>query len=226
MKHLVQGIMAVLTLLALGLGQARGGTITVTFDEPQLVNNDPLLTFYDGGMTFRGISGGPNLGVTFSLNAREFTMTSSLTGLFTPPGIMELYSDTAREGEGIKANMDVAGGFVSNVAFSYAAIDAAGDASVYSGPDGTGTKLADLILPITTPLTGPGTFVATGVSFAGVGGSIVFSGGNKQLAIDDITITSIPEPSAWSLLAIGALWCWARCRLHKTEAAPVRRESV
>src|SRR5205823_3944322 len=100
-----------------------------------------LLLFYDGGTTFLGIGGGPDLGVEFSLNARVRTKTSGLTGAFTKPGIMELKSDTAREGEGISAIMDVEGGFVSRVAFSFATIDAVGDLRVFSGFDGTGTVL-------------------------------------------------------------------------------------
>jgi hypothetical protein len=226
MNQLVRAFLAIVTLLTLGWGQARGGLITVTFDEPQLVDNDPLLTFYDGGMTFRGITGGPNLGITFSLNARERTKTSSLVGTFTPPGIMQLFSDTAREGEGISATMNVAGRFISSATFFYAAIDAVGEVSVFSGPNGTGTKLADVILPVTSPLTGPGTFVPADVPFAGVAGSIVFGGGNKQFAIDDLTLTVVPEPPAWSLLAFGALWCLAKCRRPRTVAAPVRRDCL
>jgi hypothetical protein len=222
MKGLAQGVLAISAVLALSLGQARAGLISVTFDEPQLVDNDPLLTFYDGGTTYRGISGGPNLGISFSLNARERTMTSALTGTFTPPGIMQLYSDTAREGEGISAVMDVAGGFISSATFFYAAIDADGKMTVYSGLDGTGTALTVLTLPVTSPLTGPGVFVADDVAFSGIAHSIVFDGGNKQLAIDDIKLTSAPEPPAWSLLLIGGACCWAASRLRKAGLAPAR----
>ncbi len=208
---------AVLVALGVGPGGARGaGTISVTFDESQLVNNDPILTFYDGGTTYLGIGGGPDLGVEFTLNARVFTQTSGLTGAFTPPGIMELYSDTAREGEGISATMDVEGGFSSGIVFSYAAIDAAGMMQVYSGLDGTGTLLADGNLPVTSPVTGPGVFVVDSVDFSGVAQSVVFSGGNKQLAFDDL-LMGVPEPPAWGMLTIGivlgrAVHGWQRTR--------------
>jgi hypothetical protein len=206
-------------MLAFSLGRANGGLVSVTFDEPQLVDNDPLLTFYEGGMTFRGIGGGPNLGVSFSLNARERTQTSSLTGAFTPPGIMQLFSDTAREGEGITARMNVTGGFVSGVAFSYAAIDAPGDMKIYSSFEGTGALLADLALPVTSPLTGPGVFVLDAVTFSGVAHSIVFAGGNKQLAFDDLTFTAFPEPPGWRLLAIGGAWCFLARRSRRVPAS-------
>jgi hypothetical protein len=218
-------IITVLSGACLETGQARGGSaIAVTFDEPQLVNNDPLLTFYDGGTTYRGIGGGPNLGVAFSLNARVFTQTSGLTGTFTPPGVMELYSDTARDGEGISAIMDVAGGIQSGVQFSYAAIDADGRVRVYSGLDGAGTLLADVTLPITSPQTGPGVFVADSVQFSGVAQSIVIDGGNKQLAFDDLTtFSAVPEPLSLSLLAIGCVLWVAASRVSAITRRQVRR---
>jgi PEP-CTERM motif len=199
------------------LGEARAGLASITFDEPQLVDNDPLLQFYNGGTTFRGIGGGPNLGVSFTINARVRTV-DSLVGDYTKPGFMELMSDVIREGAGISATMDVSGGFTTGVQFSYASIDSVGDMKVYSGLDGTGTVLADLSLPITSPMTGPGVFVADSLTFSGVGYSIVFTGGNKQLAFDDLTTTFlVPEPSGWSLLAIGAVLCGLVRRLRRSE---------
>jgi hypothetical protein len=215
MTPLLRGAIVVSALLAMSLGpSARGASVTVSFDEPQLVNNDPILTFYDGGSTYRGITGGPNYGVAFTINARVFTQTSGLTGTFTRPGIAELYSDTAREGEGIGFTMDVYPGFSSSLSFDYAAIDAAGELKVYSGLDGTGTLLTDVALPVTSPITGPGIFVADTVTFSGIAHSAVFDGGNKQLAIDDVALSLVPEPPSWHLLASSCLvWglvCLAR----------------
>jgi hypothetical protein len=218
-------VLAALCALVMGQGQARGGSvISVTFDEPQLVDNDPLLTFYDGGMTFLGIGGGPNLGVSFTINARVRVNASGLVGSFTQPGIMELINDNAREGEGIPATMNVASGFSSLMAFNYAAIDAAGEMKIYSGPDGTGTLLSDTNLPVTSPMTGPGIFVTDQVAFSGVAQSVVFSGGNKQIAFDDLLLGT-PEPPAWQLLAIGALCCGVmsslRLRRGRARHAPI-----
>jgi hypothetical protein len=189
------------------LGEARAGLASITFDEPQLVDNDPLLQFYNGGTTFRGIGGGPDLGVSFTINARVRTV-DSLVGDYTKPGFMELMSDVIREGAGISATMDVSGGFTTGVQFSYASIDSVGEMQVYSGLDGTGTVLADLILPITSPMSGPGVFVADSLNFTGIAHLLVFDGGNKQLAFDDLTSTFlVPEPSGWCLLAIGGVLC-------------------
>jgi hypothetical protein len=202
-------------LCGICLGEARAGLTSITFDEPQLVDNDPLLQFYNGGTTFRGIGGGPNLGVSFTINARVRTV-DSLVGAYTKPGFMELLSDTAREGEGISATMDATGGFIGGIQFSFATIDSQGRMRVYSGLDGTGSILADMTLPITSPITGPGVFVADSLTFSGVAHSIVFDGGNKQLAIDDLTTTLVPEPSSRCLMAIGGLLLGLVSRLRRT----------
>jgi hypothetical protein len=228
MSLLARRALAIAALLCMsGLGQAQGGFIgSVTFDEPQLVDNDPLLQFYNGGTTYRGIGGGPDLGVSFSLNARVRTL-DVLTGAYTPPGYMELYSDSAREGEGISARMDVAGGFTSGVLFFYASIDAVGRLRVFSGLDGTGDTLADLFLPITSPQSGPGLFVTDSVTFSGVARSIVFDGGNKQLAFDDLTLTfSVPEPPAFGLLAVGVVLCQVVLSLQSAARRLSRRRST
>jgi hypothetical protein len=213
-------------LCATCFGEARAGLVTsITFDEPQLVDNDPLLQFYNGGTTYRGIDGGPNLGVSFTINARVRTV-DSLVGVYTKPGFMELMSDTIREGAGISATMDVSGGFTTGVQFSYASIDSVGEMKVFSGFDGTGTLLADLTLPITSPMSGPGVFVADSLTFSGVAHSIVFDGGNKQLAFDDLTTTFVvPEPSSLCLLAIGGVLCGLVRHLRRAQDARARREA-
>jgi hypothetical protein len=80
----------VLAAFGLSLGQAHGDSIDITFDQSQLVNDDPILNFSNDGMRYRGIGPGPNPGVLFPINARVFTHTRSLVGTFAKPGIMIL----------------------------------------------------------------------------------------------------------------------------------------
>jgi len=205
---------AVLALAALGLavGLAQGGTVNVTFDESQLVNNDQILQFYNGGTTFLGNGPGPNLGVSFTANALVLTQTGGLVGTFTKPGVMLLFNSNAVAGESISATMDAQGGIAGALYFDYAEIDTTGMLQIYSGLDGGGTLLTTFNLPVTSTGT-PGVFVANQVTFSGVAQSVVFTGGNQQLAFDDLTWSPTPEPSTLGLLAIGAVaLCWKRAR--------------
>ena len=95
--------------------------------------------------------------------------------------------------------MDVSGGFAQVLSFYDIAIERIGSAMIYSGLDGTGALLANVALPIT-----PEAFSSpTVVTFAGIAESVVFTGGNDQLALDNISFGSVPEPSAWISLCVG-----------------------
>ena len=74
--------------------------------------------------------------------------------------------------------------------------------TIWSGLDGTGTQLAQLsltLVPTTSEVFSP----PTTLSFAGTARSVVFAGGNDQLALDNISFQSVPEPTSWTLLASG-----------------------
>lgn len=65
---MARGASAIAAVLAMSLAPARGeSVVSVTFDEPQLVDNDAISQFYNGSTTFLGIGGGPDLGVSFTL---------------------------------------------------------------------------------------------------------------------------------------------------------------
>jgi hypothetical protein len=99
--------------------------------------------------------------------------------------------------------MDVTGGFSGDLVFSYVAIGRAGSAQIWSGLDGTGTMVA---LQALATVPNPVFSNPIDVPFAGTAQSVVFTGGNLQLALDDITFPNFapaPEPSSWLLLAVG-----------------------
>jgi hypothetical protein len=213
----------VVAVLALGTGRAIGGPISISFDESQLVNNDPILNFYDGGNTYRGIGPGPNLGVTFTINASVLTDTTNLIGTFTMPGVMLLSNSQAVAGQPISATMNVTGGFGGTVGFDYADLDKAGSFQVFSGFDGQGSLLTSVQLPVTSPAQSTtGIFVSDSFGFSGVGHSIVYTGGNQQIAFDDILLqpAAIPEPPAWSLTAVAVIAAGAgRCAWRRRSTA-------
>jgi hypothetical protein len=120
---------------------------------------------------------------------------------------------------GTADNMDVPAGFTGGFSFFYTSITDPGSVSVWSGLDGTGTKLATLTLP-TTPKTGnvgcgaalfcP--YVPIGITFSGTAESISFAGDENAIAFADITIGSAtagaaraaaPEPASLALLTAG-----------------------
>jgi hypothetical protein len=77
--------------------------------------------------------------------------------------------------------------------------------TIWSGLDGNCAQLAQLSLPLLAPnnlvFTSP-----VSMSFSGTAQSVAFSGGNDQLAFDNISFQpqAVPEPTSWLLLALGS----------------------
>ncbi len=120
----------------------------------------------------------------------------------SPPTVLLVFNAANPIGGGqpTSVTMDVDGGFTGGILFYDIAIERVGSVKIYSGLDGTGTVLASLALPVT-----PEAFLGpTTLTFAGTAESAVFTGGNDQLALDNITfLASVPEPAAWISLSIG-----------------------
>ena len=95
--------------------------------------------------------------------------------------------------------MDDTDGFSQSLIFYDIVIGRTATVQIYSGLDGGGTMLAQDTLPITPEAFG----AAMTLSFSGNAQSVVFTGGNLQLALDNITFgaASVPEPAGWILLA-------------------------
>ncbi len=169
--------------------------------------------FYNGGSNSLGQTG-PSLGVSFT-GAAAALSNDELGPYFSnapsPIGVMFALDTTA--------TMNVANGFVGRLTFSYSSRDNALDAvNIYSGLNGSGTLLASASLfgnenigcSNTTPYC---RFDLTSVKFAGLAKSATFGGNAPNVLFDDVTISVVPEPGTYLMLASGlALVAFAKRR--------------
>jgi hypothetical protein len=194
-----------LAACALLLGRAQAGPV-LTFEG--LKDFEAVANYYNGGTGSMGTGPGPSYGITFgafalaSIPGQSSGTVTPFPGDPSPPTVLLLVDPTSQIGPGnpISTTMNVAGGFTQGLSFYFINIADATrvtDAKFFSGPNGTGTLLATDTLPVTpAAFGGPST-----VSFSGTALSVVFDGGNNQLALDDISfITPVPEPSTMALV--------------------------
>ena len=175
-----------------------------------LQSQEPVQDYYNGGLGGFGTGPGPSFGVTFSTNADAFIRTDPFPGDPSPPTILLLadFSNPFGAGYPLTMTMDVAAGFTQDLNFYDIAIGRVATVQIFSGLDGTGTMLSQLTLPLLDPNNEVFTGVVT-MPFAGTAESVVFSGGNLQLALDDISfgpLASVPEPRE-ALQVMLVLWC-------------------
>jgi hypothetical protein len=97
----------------------------------------------------------------------------------------------------------------SPISLYYSAIDLTPqEVDIWSGLNGTGTRLATLPLPMTAA-NPPGVFsplVFDSVTFSGIAESAVFSGPDNQILFDNIATGGgavVPEPAARISFALG-----------------------
>jgi hypothetical protein len=159
--------------------------------------------YYNGGNGSLGSGPGPAYGITFDSNSLAYIPANPYPGDPSPPTVLLLANLVAPGGVQLSTIMDVTGGFASSLTFYYINInDGTGsvvtDVEIYSGLDGTGNLLANEDLS-TTPEAFGGPLT---LDFSGTAYSVVFSGGNQQLALDNITLqTLVPEPGTMILFA-------------------------
>jgi hypothetical protein len=206
MMNLRTGLLLAAVLVS-HAGGAAGGT-TLTFEG--LKNFEQVENYYNGGMGSRGSGPGPSYGVTFSRDALAY-IPGEFHGKVTPypgdpsPPTVLLLGDLSRrvpEGYPLSMTMNVSGGFVGALTFYDIAIVRTATVTIWSGLDGTGTELATLNLPL-VPVSNEAFAGPETMSFSGTAHSVVFSGGNDQLALDNISFQSVPEPASWLLVALG-----------------------
>jgi hypothetical protein len=192
---------------SLGFASTANATIALTF--VGLEDLEPILAYYDGGFGGSGSGPGPNYGITFGPNSLALiSADDGGTGGFNGAP----YDTVAVFLSGPGDIMNVASGFTTAVSFYYSSPDVPGSVTVWSGPGGTGTELAEIALP-TTPSGGTGCdtgfcpWFPIGVTFSGTAESVDFTGTADEIGFSAVTLGSatpvIPEPSTWVMMVVG-----------------------
>ncbi len=202
-------------------GQNSGHVITLDFDS--LENLESVGDYYNGGLGSLGSGPGPNYGISFGADSEV------VTSKFAPGGGSGNFTNEPSSYNAVFFQagggdvLNIASGFTGGFSFFYTG-PLAGSVTVWSGPDGTGTQLASLDLPAiaSNPSTRVNdTWAPVGVSFAGVAGSVNFSGVANFIAFDNITLgsatptgSSVPAPSSLVVVGVAAL-LGAGCRRRR-----------
>jgi hypothetical protein len=102
-------------------------------------------------------------------------------------------------------------GFINQVSFDFASTaDAFNLVQVYSGLNGTGTRLAKISLSenqIDSGCTSSSfcNWQTVTMSFKGTAQSLVFAANGGNIAYDNVTITAVPEPETYAMMLSGLM---------------------
>lgn len=159
----------------------------------RLKNLEFINQFYDGGTGSLGSGPGPNYGLQFTSNAQAIiSAAKGGSGNFigNPGGLPVMFFQT-----GNTATITATNGVQTAIWFYYSALQT-GSATIYSGPNGTGTILGSLTLPPND--SGCNTYklcvwTAVGLPLSAPAGSITFADPADYLAIGTMHIgTALP----------------------------------
>jgi hypothetical protein len=199
---LVAAALACLPLLIAAPAQA--AVVSVTFDSVSSFAS--IGTHYAGGTDSDGVAGA-NLGVSFGLDAlglKNDALGPYFSNAPSPAGVMTVV--------GPAATMNVPAGF-SNLSFFYSSNAAIADAiEVWSGLDGTGTRLASLSLANNAQAGGCSdtafcNFSSLSTALVGsLGFSVSFGKAASAAAFDNLSLTvpgTVSEPGSVPIVALG-----------------------
>ena len=155
-----------------------------------LKNLEFIDQFYNGGKGSLGSGPGQNFGIQFTANAQAIISASkggSGNFIGNPGGLPVMFFQT-----GNNVTMTATNGVGVALWFYYSALQT-GSATVYAGPNGTGTILASVTLPPNN--SGCNTYKlcvwsTVGVSLSATAGSIRFAGVPDYLAIGPVHLGS------------------------------------
>lgn len=196
-----------IAVLAAGLVSASPAfatNITIDFEGPTSFAS--IDQYYNGGTDQGGLLSGPNLGVSFGLDALElkndqlgpyFSNAPSPVGVMTPVGAAAVM------------NVLVGFGFNGEASFYYSST-AATSVSVFSGLDGMGTLLGSFSLANNAQANGRSDSPYCNWQFASivlgpndVARSIAFGDAANVAVFDNVTVNAVPEPGSLALLTFG-----------------------
>lgn len=193
-------LLAALALVAASSASAYADPVTLTFTG--LKNLEPIENFYNGGAGGFGSTGGANYGISFLSNSLAIVSEDNGgTGNFNmvPPPATDTVAFFL---SGVGDTMNSAKGFTTGFSFYYSAPYHTGAVQVFSGLNGTGNLLATDNLALTKSFCNGSPYdyscwVNSGVSFAGMAESVVFSGTANYVGFADITTgaSEVPPPS-------------------------------
>lgn len=159
----------------------------------RLKNLEFINQFYDGGTGSLGSGPGPNYGLQFTANAQAIiSAAKGGSGNFigNPGGLPVMFFQA-----GNTATITATNNVQTAIWFYYSALQT-GSATIYSGPNGTGTILGSLTLPPNN--SGCNTYklcvwTAVGMPLSGPAGSITFADVPDYLAIGTMHLgTALP----------------------------------
>jgi hypothetical protein len=174
--------------------------VTLDFEGPTSFAS--VADFYAGGSDGAGATG-PSYGIVFRGDALAFRNDALGPYFSNAPSPLGVLAPV-----GADSAMNVAAGFTGAVSFFYSATQAvANGVQLWSGLDGTGTLLGSFnLLGNATNGCSDSPFCrfdSTSLSFSGIARSLTFANAVGVSAIDNITVTPIPEPETVALMSLG-----------------------